>query len=236
VFRPLALLFNVLAVPTDTFLRLRDDPRWVGPALVLLSVVVLCALARLPLELRISRAHMSASLPPSVAERVVITDQSTQWVAALIAPIPLVVRWAFFSLIVFLACAIGGSTEIRMQGIVAVTVVTESILTFMAVINVLLLYALESVGAKVPLDLIAVPGLDLLLADKEAHLPLAAFLKNIHPFSAWYVAVAAIGVSVMTGHSKARTVLIMALAWLFNAGFQGGVVAVLQAYMTGAGS
>jgi hypothetical protein len=62
-------------------------------------------------------------------------------------------------------------------------------------------------------------GLDLLLIGKSPSLSLVALLHSINPFTIWYFATIAVGISMLAGIGKKRAGMVAVSAWAIGVAF-----------------
>ena len=62
-------------------------------------------------------------------------------------------------------------------------------------------------------------GLDLLLIGKSASISLVVLLHSINPFTIWYFATMAVGISMLARIGKRRAVLVVVSAWAIGVAF-----------------
>ncbi len=70
-------------------------------------------------------------------------------------------------------------------------------------------------------------GLDLLLLGKSPNLSLVVLLHSINPFTIWYFATIAVGISMLGGISKKRAALVVVSAWAIGVAFSLLLISVI---------
>lgn len=70
-------------------------------------------------------------------------------------------------------------------------------------------------------------GLDLLLIGKSPSLSLVVLLHSINPFTIWYFATVAVGISMLGGIGKRRAGLVVVSAWAIGVAFALLLISVL---------
>ncbi len=70
-------------------------------------------------------------------------------------------------------------------------------------------------------------GLDLLLIGKSPSISLVVLLHSINPFTIWYFATIAVGISMLGGIGKKKAVLVAVSAWAIGVAFALLLVSVL---------
>lgn len=216
-------LFNLCRVavcPSAAFLDLRERPRWVAAFLLFSLVTILTSLHTIPYAQHIAATTLAGKLDEDRIAQALELSQRMQVLGVLFAPVVLLGKWLLVGGMLFFVCVLLDGTEVKFGPLFAAVVNAESVLILMGIVNVALLSMKDPSAVTHPLELRATMGLDFLLADRAAHLPLTTLLAGINPFSLWHVAILSVGVSVSTGFSRVKSGSVVAFVWLLGVELQ----------------
>ena len=210
----------------EAYLELRRQPRWFLAFALIAAASAACMALSMPFTRQVALALLSGMLSTDELGNAVSLSERIQDLAVFISPMGLLGKWLLAATFLYLLSVILDATEQQFGRIFATVVHAEIILVVMAYVNVFLLYLKGPEAMHGPTDLQAIPGLDVLLSDSSANIPLFTLLNGINPFSLWYVAVLSTGMSVMTGLRRLTSGIMVAALWLAGLGCQYGIAAI----------
>jgi hypothetical protein len=197
---------------------LRERPRWVGRFTVLAALYIVLGVAGGVHRASVTAYHLprSVTVEERAAARDAILDATV--VRSLFLPVRLFTGWSAFALLLWYACRIWSTREtVRYVHILAAEVHAEGALLLG---NAAALAAAFFGGAAGAHSAGWVPGgLDLIVpaGDFTSHY----ILNALNIFSALYVALLSVTLSVILGISRIRALVSVLVAWglslLFNA-------------------
>lgn len=219
-------ILNVFATPTEVFLKVEQNPRWLGAFGFIAVVSIIVAVFTAPFAREITLLALSQKLQPDQATQAVAMSQRFQYIGMAVTPLLLLLRWLVIAAVFYFLAILLGTEALKFKTVYAVVVYSEMILLLMGVINILVLY-LKGIGSVHHItDLQAILGLDILLTDRSANLPLFTLLNSINVFSIWYLGTLTIGISVITNFSKLKSAVLVTSGWLLGVGFQVAFAAI----------
>ena len=219
-------ILNVFATPTEVFVRVKENPKWLGAFAFITVVSMVVAVFAAPFAKEIALLALSQKLQADQAEQAVAMSQRFQYIGLAVAPLLLLLRWLVIAAVLYFVAILLSVEALKFKTVYAVVVYSEMILLLMGVINILLLY-LKGIGSVHHItDLQAIIGLDILLTDRSANLPLFTLLNSINVFSIWYLGTLTIGISVITNLSKLKSAVLVTSGWLLGVGFQVAFAAI----------
>lgn len=221
-------LLAVFAAPTEVFHRLKPNPQWLGAYLLVVLASIVIPVFGYPLSrpLMLQTISHAGGLEGAQLEQALEKAKQFQYWGSLLIPLVLLIKWGALAGLLYSLAILAGSEQIRFKELFAVFVFAEMIPLLMAVVNILLLYTRAPESIHHITDLQAIIGLDVLMSDKTSDLPLFTLLNNLNVFNVWYVGVLSIGLSIMSGLGRIRSVGIVTTAWLLGVGFQVAMVMV----------
>ncbi len=201
--------------PAGGFVRyagtLRERPRWVGRFALLALVYVALGIAGAGYRADLAAEH----LPPAVSavDRANAAQSllGPTLVRSLFLPVRLFAGWSVFALVLLYACRIWSARgELRFVHVLAAEVYAEGAMLVGSAAS--LAAAVTSAGPGAGLPMPWTPGgLDLLVPAED--FTARYLLNSINMFSAAYVTILAITVSVMMGLSRLKGFVSVLLAW-----------------------
>lgn len=231
-------LINIYATPTDAFLNIKEKPQWIVAFCFIAFATIVAAFFTGPLTIQIMHVTLSQSgnLEKEQIERAIAFSERFQYIGLAIAPIYLLLRWLVIAGVLYFLAILLGTEALKFKTVYTVVVYSEMILLLMGVINILLLYLKGVDSVHHITDLQAIVGLDVLLTDKTANLPLFTLLNSVNVFSIWYLATLTIGISIATNFSKLKAGVLVTSVWLIGVGFQVALTAISSNFSAAMGS
>jgi hypothetical protein len=216
----LSNIVNVLAVPTEVFRNIKTAPKWLIAFLVICAVSLICGYYMLPFTQKIMEVTFTSKMSEEQIEQLVSTVTRYRMFLFLLVPIPLLIKWFFITLLLYLGAILFDAQENRFKTIYAVVVHTELILLLMGLINLLILHikGLDTINNTT--DLQGIIGLEYFLAEESQNVPLATLLNNFNIFSLWYIATLTIGMSVICRLKKWESAVLVSSVWFLCIGVQ----------------
>lgn len=220
-------LINIFATPTEVFLNLKEQPRWFVAFVFISAVSIGVARFLAPASEQIVINMFSEKIDEIQIQRSLATAKRLQYIAYAFTPVVLLLRWIIVASILYYLCLLLGVADPpRFRTVFAVVVYSEMILLLMAITNTLLLYARGIDSMRHLIDLQAIAGLDILLKDKSASIPLFVLLNSFNFFSVWYIVTLTLGISVVTSFSKLKSAILVSGVWLLGVGYQVALAAI----------
>lgn len=213
-------LVNVLATPTDVFCDIKEKPRWLTAffGICIISMAIVWSYG--PVARHLAFMELSWSMTEQEIESFLARKSIFRYLGIGIIPFKLLVKWSIMSTTIFLFLILLETNTTSFKHVFTVVVYSEVILVLMSLFNVLLVYARGIDSIESMKDLEPLIGLHLLVTERAAKAPLIAVLSKVNPFTIWYVATLAIGVSAITNFSKGRSALLVSSVWFFGIGLQ----------------
>ena len=222
----LKLVLSTPLTPTEAYLELKKQPRWFLVFTLIAVASAACVVLSMPFTRQVALMSLSGILANDQLESAVSLSERVQYLAVLVAPVGLLGKWLLAAAFLYAFSIILDVHDLQFRRVFAAVVHAEIVLVLMSCVNVLLLYLKGPVAMKSPIDLQSVAGLDILLSNAPANVPLFVLLNGINPFSVWYIVILSTGVSVMTGLSKFKSGMMVTILWLIGLGCQFGVAAI----------
>ncbi|HLB01371.1 MAG TPA: hypothetical protein VJO14_08295 [Bacteroidota bacterium] len=222
----MALTFAGLAGPARYARRLRERPRWAGRFFILAALYIGLGIAG-----SVHRADLTAGRLPASAsaqERSVARESMLDGtlVRSLFLPVRLFTGWSLFALALYYACWIWSTREkVRYVHLFAAEVHAEGAM-FLG--NAAALAAVFLGGGEGRPSVPWIPaGLDRLVPAGD--FTLRYILNSFNIFSALYVTVLAVTVSLMLGLSRTKALISVLLAWGLTNFVNAGIFHALRA-------
>lgn len=223
--RDLLRPFDTLAEPTEVFGNLKVDPKWIVPFLTISILWVFQSVAIVPFTNQLRITMMAAAGLEQDQELWKIGTSELFRLA--LQPVFLLMRVAILSASLFFLLILFGATEPKGKAIFAVVLHSETILLMMGVLNVVVLYLRGFEVVLDPTDLLAIPGLDLLLHERRAVTSMTYFLNTFNPFAIWYLMVLSLGLSIVCGVKRVKALVACSIMWIVQGGLFSGMLRLL---------
>jgi hypothetical protein len=218
-------LLNIYTAPKQLFLSLKQKPNWILPFVVISVAAVLVEWFSFPFVLKLTLA----SLPPNAAQQHVneaaayLSEQ--RFINMSFIPVKLLFGLSIFALLLYYSCLIFKPREkIQFKQLLTAVVFSEMILMVGRIISFVIVLSKGVGHVNTISELNNSFGLDLLLPVANANLPMYNLMSSINPFSVWYIAVLSVGVSILSGFSKAKAAILTTSLWLVVLGFGAAVI------------
>jgi len=213
-------IINIFATPTEVFKNIKKSPKWLVVFGVICVVSLICGYIMIPFTQKIMEKIFTAKMSDENMQETLSTIARYRMFFLLLVPIPLLIKWFFIGLLLYLGAILFDAQENNFRTVYAVVVHTELILLLMEVINLLILHIKGVEAINNITDLKTIIGLEYFLSDKSQNIPLAALLNQFNVFSVWYVATLSIGMSVVCQLKKWKSAILVFCVWLIGVGFQ----------------
>lgn len=227
--RTLRIIGNIFGAPSEAFTELKARPSWFTVFIIIAVVSIGIAWAILPFSEQMARTQMleSGMDAAQIQQSQAIADIFSAG-GILFTPFPLLIKWLIFAGLFYLGAQFLGSPKaLQFKPMYAVVVHTELILVFSNLINAALLLCFKEVGdIKDVTDLHMIPSLHLIFGDEPVGIPYFTFLRQMNPFSIWYLIVLSRGVAIVADISRKGTEWLVALTWLAGIGVQVAIAAL----------
>ena len=227
--RTLQIIGNIFGAPREAFMEIKARPSWLTVFIIIAAVSIGVAWAILPFTEQMVRAQMleSGMDAAQIQQSQAIADIFSTG-GLLFTPVPLLIKWLIFAgLFYFGAQLLGGTRSLTFKTMFAVVVYSELILVFSALINAALLVCFKDIDrVKDVTDLYMIPSLHLIFGHEEVGIPYFTFLRQINPFTVWYLVVVSRGVAVVADISKRNTEWFVVFVWLASVGVQVAISAL----------
>lgn len=210
---------DLVAQPSETFLRIKSQPRW-GVAFVvfyLFSVILLWAIA--PYTQQVMSQGMAAAEAPPEQLQTIAKVMGT--VIIFVGPIFAIVWFLISSALLKLGARYLLKNEtLRFQHIYAAILHIALINCIIQLVNTALLLVFRDIATvKSAADFKMIPGLHMLF-DPETNVKLLLFLSYINPLSIWPIAVMAIAIAVFADMEKNRARVTAVILWIIGVLFE----------------
>lgn len=219
----LRIIGDIIAAPSEAFTEIKARPSWFTIFVIIAVASIGIAWAVLPFTEQMARAQLQESgMDVAQMEQGQSMAGLFSSVGLLFAPVSLLIKWLIFAgLFYFGAQLLGGTRSLTFKTMFAVVVYSELILVFSALINAALLVCFKDIDrVKDVTDLYMIPSLHLIFGHEEVGIPYFTFLREINPFTVWYLVVVSRGVAVVADISKRNTEWFVVFVWLAGVGVQ----------------
>ena len=210
-------LVDLFLFPRSCFRIVRDSAPWVGLLIVLSASSIGLSLWIDPYLGQLARVGLPADAPPEQIQQLEQVMRLGNLARIVLAPIIVLVGWLAVGLMIWLlvvACEGGGAFS-RAFSVAAHTSLIAHVYSWFAVL-VLSFRGVEAVQSAA--DLQPALGLDLFLSSEQAGM--RALLGSVNLFGLWYLTVLALGVSLVFGSSRLKSLFIAGTCWGSIVGFQ----------------
>ncbi|MDE0636631.1 MAG: YIP1 family protein [Candidatus Poribacteria bacterium] len=220
----LQVIGNIFDAPIEAFTALKARPSWLTGFIVIVVASIGLAWLMLPFleeQARIEMAKFGIGLADIQHGQAIARN------FIFLTPVLLLLKWLIFAGIFYFGARwLGGPKGLTFKPVYAAVAHTEFILVFANLLNVALVLSLKEVGEiKDVTDLYMIPSLHLIFGDAPVGIPYFTFLRQINPFSVWYLFVLSRGVAVVTEISRRRAEWFVALVWLAGVGVEVAIAA-----------
>ncbi len=217
------LLLQTLFTPRKAAELIKSNPRWLGAFLILSVVSTVCYALVYPNLVQATLDH----LPPTAIEadkQVVIETLQRELPAKLgFFPIRLFIGWSTFSLALMYVCkAFAPLDPVRFRQALSLEVHSEatSVLSHMAAMVAVLLNA-NANPSDAPLSLAGLIG-------HHQDFVVNSLLRSLNIFTLWQVIILTVGVSIVCGFGKIKSLCIVLIVWSLSTMFNLGALKLLQ--------
>jgi hypothetical protein len=223
IFETLRNLSAIFWKPSEVFGKLRDNPQYLIPLIVVALGGILLQLETRPLIEQLLIRTAPKDLPPDQLERGLIYFRRANLIGMLVSPALMFLKWACMSWLIFLATVIVGGRGYYGQ--------TLSLVSFSSVILLFeswysrLVVHLKGIDALTsPRDLDPPIGLSLITPDLGPGW--FTFLNTFNLFEMWFVILLVLGLSKIENISKKRAALAIVPIWMLWTGLCAGFAAL----------
>ena len=221
--RTLWIIGDIFGAPSEAFTEIKNQSSWFTVFVIIAVVSIGVAWAVLPFSEQMASAKM---LESGINEAQIEQGQEMaslfSSVGLLLTPLPLLIKWLIFAGLFYLGARLLGNTEeLEFKPMYAAVGHAELILVFSSLINAALLLCFKEIGdIKDVTDLHMIPSLHLIFGNEEVGIPYFTFLRQINPFSFWYLYVLSRGVAIVGNISRGTAEWFVAFIWLVGIGVQ----------------
>ncbi len=209
-------LFEVIPSPVEVFQDLREDPRWKYPLLFYITTSALLGVCAVPALLAPMRRVFESSFGPGGAEAAL--GAAKLYIGAnevFVKPLKGLIGWVFLGSSLSIAATI---SEPKREGVFrkffSVIAYSETILVFMRIVTLLIVYARGFDSIESESDLIVFKGLEYVLQSPNIPPWALAVVSSIHPFSVWYILVLSTGIGVCCSLRWRTALIVVTLSWV----------------------
>jgi len=176
---------------------------------------------------QITYKTLSSRLSEQQLQQALAFSRGFEYIGLIFVPIFLLIRWTFVATLLYFLCVLlEAPLALKYRAVFSAVAYSEMILLFMSIANVLILYA-KGIGSVHHItDLQAIVGVDFFIKNKMSDLPLFILLNSINIFTIWYLATLTIGISIITGRRKLKSVLVVTGVWLLGIALQMAMSAI----------
>ena len=122
------------------------------------------------------------------------------------------------AIVCYLLCVILGAEVPQFPSLFALLIQSEGIVVTSNLVNLLLISLQNRGGLPETSDMLALPGLDLLVRGSPVGLGMRYFLKSLNPFAVWYAATLASNLRHSTGLTTGKVLLVALLLIILRNG------------------
>ena len=206
---------DLIAQPSETFSRLKSQPRS-GVAFIvfyLFSVLLLWAVA--PYTQQLMSGQMEQSDAPS--GQLQTMAQVIGVLIIFLGPVFAILWFIISSALLKLGARFLLKNEtLRFRHIYAAVLHISLVTCFISLVNTALLLVFRDVGdVKSGADFKMIPGLHMLF-DSSANVKLLMFLSHINPLSLWLIAVIAVAIAVLADMEKSKARVAAVILWVLS--------------------
>jgi hypothetical protein len=216
----LSNIVNIIATPTEVLQKIKTNPKWIPSFCFITIVSIICGYFILPFSQRIMIETLSSKLDTEQIQKAISISERFKYIGFLFVPFVLLFKWSFITLLLYFGGILLNAQEINFKTVFSIVVYSEYIVSFMGIINLLLLYIKGVDSINNVTDLQVIVGLDYFLTDKLHNIPFYTFLNSFNVFSMWYITTLTIGISIVTSFSKLKSAILVLSIWLFGVGVQ----------------
>jgi hypothetical protein len=216
------LTFQILFQPRRALEGIKTNPQWLILFILLAGVSIIVILLQHERVVQLALDHLPSS---ATAEDKVAVRQSLDENLVIrcgFLPIRLIVGWAMFALTLFYACKAWSTSEVvRFGQLFSLEVAAESIMVLGRIASLIYGGDAETPFLRVPL------GIDMIsLPSQDAVVQMA--LNSVNVFSIWYFVILTMGISLIYGISKTKSVISVGAVWIVEILSNASILYVLR--------
>ncbi|MBX2992501.1 MAG: YIP1 family protein [Bacteroidetes bacterium] len=217
--------FAILYSPGATLARIKSKPEWLAPFLMLAAISIVLYVLTHPFLIEATLAHLPASANAGDKAAVAQTLHSELPLRSSFLPIRLLIGWSSFACTLFLiGRTVRSPEQLHFVKVFSLCVHAEMIGVLSQLATLIGLTLRGSVFLKMPA---LVPfSAAYLISTKDS--VTFSLLNSINFFTLLYVLVLTKGISVQSGMSRRKSLIVVLLAFLGLLLFDAGAVALLR--------
>jgi hypothetical protein len=216
----LAILGDIFAEPSAAFLVLKMRPRWGIAAAFICLVTIGLSIRLMPYSTPLIVSRLGNAAEQESLRRMFDAAQRFYIAGSLFAPVPLILKWVAASTMLYSLAILANAPEMKFRTTFAIVVHAEMILLLMGLVNLSLLTLHGTDSIHTFADLNAIPGVLSLVNPETLGLPVIKLLGGLNPFSAWYLFLLTLGISIATGFGRLKSLVLVISVWLIGEAFQ----------------
>lgn len=202
--------------PTDAFDSIRERPRWLLHAAIVVGVSIGIAFFLMPFAQQAVFRQLAPHVGVENARQAVALSREYQYMNIVVVPAMLFLKWLFLTAVLFFAAELFSAAEPKFRSVFSLVVNAEYILILMALINIVILHA-RGVGAVSGMhDLQSIAGIDLFFRGMALDAAVVQLLRSVNVFNVWYIVLLALGVAKICGITPWKSSLVLLVICSLN--------------------
>jgi hypothetical protein len=209
-------LVDLIVHPSRVFKRLKDHPSWVMSFVALAIVSVVLDWFSFRTALRTAVDGLPQRATPEMIRDAVAYLEGRRFINLLLSPLKLWIIIVIFSYVIYLACSVSKSiSPPHWKHFLAVVVWSYWVLIVGEALSLVTRSSVGPFSSDVGLAFPQPPGLGMVkMSSSDPGLLYA--LNSVNVFSLWYLLLVSLGVSILSGFSRVKGILITTFVWLLG--------------------
>ncbi|NUN68130.1 MAG: YIP1 family protein [Bacteroidetes bacterium] len=226
-------IVQLLFHPTQFFREAGERPGWMAPFIIICAVSMASAWLSIPFTERAVMLTLGRTPDSSTAAQAVAATREMRMIGIALVPVERIVRWGIVSLLLFAAVRGLSGSAVPFRTVFAVVICAQMVFAVMSIMTLLLLHLRGLEQIRSSMDLQTVPGLDLLLPERDRHRVWYTVLSAVNPFTVWYTMVLATGLCVTASITNRQAYGIAIGLWVTGVAFEASMVIITQRLLAG---
>ena len=218
---------NICAAPSDAFSEIKQSPRWGWGFFILVVITLGISWAILPYTQLVARIQLLETGNPQL-RYVPEMNRGSMVIGLSGVPLMLLIKTSIFAGCLYLGVRLRRSGASDFKVLFAAVIYAELIPVFSVLINAALVLSFKEMAAiETVRDLHMIPSLSHVFGDAGNGIsaPYFTFLRQMNPFSVWYLYVLSRGVAIVADLSKQAAMCLVTLIWLAGVGVEVAMAA-----------
>lgn len=227
-------IVRILFRPARFFREKEGRPEWLLLFVIICSVSMVSAWLTLPFMERAVTLSLDPTMNGTAGAGAAAATRDMRLIGIALVPLERIVRWGFVSLLLYAAVRTFSPGPVSFRSVFAVVICSQLVFAVMTLLNAAALHLRGLEAVRHSMDLHALPGLDVLLTDREQHTVWYTILSAVNPFTVWHAFVLSAGLSAAAPLSRAGSFGIVFGLWLTGIAFEAAMVIITQRLVAGA--